>query len=97
MRNMLAETPTGNVGDVLAEINRFTNPILGVLLGLGVLLAIWIGVRLATAQDESKRKEAKAQLIWAIIAVFIVAMAIAVMNVLAGAFSETPIIPPTTP
>ena len=82
--NMLSEglTPTP-AAEVIAAIRPWVTPILGVLLGLGILLAIWIGVRLATAQDESKRKEAKAQLIWAIIAVFIVGMGIAVMEVLA--------------
>ena len=59
----------------------YTWPILTTLAGLGTLLAIWIGVRLATAQDESKRKEAKAQLIWAILAVVIIVAAIGIFAI----------------
>ncbi|MCL2756231.1 MAG: pilin [Firmicutes bacterium] len=65
--------PPGDVANDLAgAIRGIVNPILIVVGSLAALLAIWLGVRLATAQDESKRKEAKAQLIWAIIAVIVV-------------------------
>jgi len=60
-------------------------PILTVLAGLGVLLAVWLGVRLATAQDESKRKEAKAQLVWALIAVVLVISIIVIFRVILAA------------
>jgi len=35
------------------------------------LFAIWLGVRLATASDENRRTQAKAQIIWSILAVII--------------------------
>ena len=34
-----------------------------------IIFAIWVGFRLARAEDEGKRKEAKQQLLWSIIAV----------------------------
>lgn len=64
-----------------------TWPILTVLAGLGTILAIWLGVRLATAQDESKRKEAKAQLVWAIIAIVIIVGIIGVFGAVLTATS----------
>jgi len=67
--------------DLYIAIWNITWPILLVVASLGGIFAIWVGVRLATAQDESKRKEAKAQLIWAIIAIVIVAAIIGIMGV----------------
>ena len=60
-------------------IRGIVNPILIVVGTMGALLAIWLGVRLALAQDESKRKEAKAQLIFALIAVIIIFAIVGVM------------------
>ena len=67
--------PTGPLNptrELIDEIWSITWPILLVLGALGGIFAIWLGVRLATAQDESKRKDAKQQLIWAIIAVIVI-------------------------
>ena len=84
----------GNAGGIsnriAQEIWNIAWPILTVLAGLGVLLAIWIGVRLATAQDESKRKEAKAQLIWAIIAIIIIIAVIGIFGVIVAALPSAP-------
>jgi len=58
--------------ELQGALRDIVNPILIVLGGLGALFAIYLGVRLATAQDESKRKEAKAQLMWAIIGIILI-------------------------
>ena len=65
----LPADPSRQIGDAVWSIAA---PVLGVLGGLGALLAIWLGVQLATAQDEGKRKEAKARLIYALIGVVVI-------------------------
>ena len=69
----LGEGAYDDAGHALARAMRsVVNPIFIVIGSLGALFAIWLGVRLATAQDESKRKEAKQQLIYALIAVIMI-------------------------
>ena len=72
--------PQDLVTPLMNAIWDITWPILTALLALGGIFAIWLGVRLAMAQDESKRKEAKAQLIWAIIAIVIIALMLGVFG-----------------
>ena len=71
-------------------INRIVQPILIALAGIGLLFAIYLGVKLATAQDESKRKEAKAQLVWAIIATVVVIGIVAVFAAIANGLGYVP-------
>jgi len=90
---MLAEPPidADDVGLGLAyAIWDITWPILTVLAGLGTIFAIWLGMRLATAQDESKRKEAKAQLIYALIAIVVIIGLIAVFGVTISLIGDDP-------
>jgi len=84
--SMLGDPATGtgpslNTDPLFVAIWNITWPILTVIAALGGLFAIWLGVRLAMAQDESKRKEAKAQLIYAIIAVVVIAAIITIMGI----------------
>ncbi|MCL2586931.1 MAG: pilin [Firmicutes bacterium] len=79
--------PIDDVTDaILAQISAIVWPIMTVLAGIAVLYSIWLGVQLATAQDESKRKEAKARLVWAIVAVVLclglTAIFLAIANVM---------------
>ena len=93
----------GEGGDNFAGIENtlawaiwdITWPILTVLAGLGTIFAIWLGVRLATAQDESKRKEAKAQLVWAILAVVIIVGIIGIFGAVLAATSPRVSPPPS--
>ena len=89
--------PVTNINRTVAnQVWRIAWPILTTLIALGVLLAIWIGIRLATAQDEGKRREAKTQLIYAIIAIFIVSAAMMIFGAIVGATSPgTPTVPTT--
>ena len=66
------------------------------LIGIGVVgLAIYIGFKMATATDDSKRKDAKKQLIYAIIGVLgiviiIVLWETVLMDMLLGVATRTP-------
>ena len=54
---------------------------LGIIAGMGGLLAIYLGVKLATADNEQTRSNAKAQMIYAILAVVIVAGLISIFSI----------------
>ncbi|MCL2569960.1 MAG: pilin [Firmicutes bacterium] len=84
----------GAMGAQLAiQIRNIANPILFVLAGLGALFAIYLGVRLATAQDDGKRKEAKQQLVYALIGVVIILGLLAVFNVVMAVIIGGPVAP----
>jgi len=72
------QPPAVPARELANALRNIVNPILIVLGGLGALFAIYLGVRLATAQDESKRKEAKAQLMWAIIGIVLIFALVAI-------------------
>ena len=73
------------VGDALDETTRIIMIVLNAFLGLmGVLAAlffVWVGFKLAKAEDESKRKEAKKQMLFAIVAIIGVVVLIVLWNV----------------
>ena len=65
-------TPTA-LADLITNIK---SPVKGIVVGIiailaisAVVYAIYVAFRLAKAEDEGKRKEAKQQLLWSIIAV----------------------------
>ena len=72
------------LNQVITTVQTIFNTILGLLAIGGIVLAVWIGFRLASAEDEGKRKEAKKQLLWAIVAIFGIAVLILVFNLLIG-------------
>lgn len=55
------------VSDTMGIINGVLIAALAIIGVIVIGIALWIGFRMATAEDESKRKEAKKQLLWAII------------------------------
>lgn len=79
-----AEDPVGGVvGWIVDEIGSWLVPtLLGIMTALGILLFIYLGVKLATAEDDNKRRSIKAQMVMTIIAVFIVGMLIAIFQVI---------------
>lgn len=82
----LGDDAAGDIAQATFQaINDIVQPILLALAGIGLLFAIYLGVKLATAQDESKRKEAKAQLVWAIIATVIVVAIVGIFQAIAAA------------
>ena len=84
MGNFLAELLTKPGKDTLDTqiglINGIANTVLGIL-GLGVLaVAIYIGFKFFTAEDEDKRKNAKGQMIYAIIGVVVIIAILVLWN-----------------
>jgi len=74
------------------------NAFMGLAGVIAVLLFIWIGYRLAKAEDESKRREAKKQMIWAVIATFAIVVFIALWNtIIVDMMASLPENPPELP
>ena len=76
MFNLLgATTNVGNsaitklITDIAGPIKYVAIGIMALLAMAAIIFAIYVGFRLAKAEDEGKRKEAKQQLLWSIIAV----------------------------
>ncbi|MCL2586930.1 MAG: hypothetical protein FWE31_01675 [Firmicutes bacterium] len=69
---------------IIGPISDIVWPIMIVLAAIATLYSIWLGVQLATAQDESKRKEAKARLVWAIVAVILCLGLVAVFGAISA-------------
>jgi len=79
-----ASPPHQEVVNALGTVENIIWIIINVLLGLlgvaAALFFVWIGFKLAKAEDESKRKEAKKQMLFAIIAVLGVVILIVLWN-----------------
>ena len=73
-----------NVTRALDETTRIIMIILNAFLGLlglaAALFFVWVGFKLAKAEDESKRKEAKKQMLFAIVAIIGVVVLIVLWN-----------------
>ena len=74
------DTPVQLAGNVATIIQGVVSAFLGLFTLLGVLFMIYIGFRLAKAEDESKRKEAKKQMIYTIVAIIGVVVLIVLFN-----------------
>ena len=70
-----------SVNHVVTVINIVMNTLMGLFSALAFLFLIYIGFRLAKAEDESKRKEAKKQMIYTIVAIVGVIVLIVLFNV----------------
>jgi len=64
---------TEGIEEIGRQLTQTLQIVFGIFLGLAgffaIGFAIWVGFKLASAEDEGKRKEAKKQLLWSIIAV----------------------------
>ena len=78
---LLVGITSGDVKTKLVDpINTIANAVLGVL-GLGILaIAIYVGFKFFTAEDEDKRKNAKGQMIYAIIGVVVIIAILVLWN-----------------
>jgi len=83
-----AEPNTDSLAQTLAWV--LVTWIFPFVAGGAVLWAIWIGVHFAMAEDEGKRKEAKQQLIWSLVAVV---ASVAVFAIISFAFRSIFITP----
>lgn len=71
--------PIPAICDLRDTINNIVAPILGGMVGLAAVFAIYLGVRLATADDEGKRKNVKGQLVYTVLGIFIVGLIVSIM------------------
>ncbi len=67
----LGTISTGNLTKIVNAIQSVMTALFGLLTVAAVVLAIVIAYRFFTASDEGKRKNAKAQLIYAIIGIVV--------------------------
>ena len=68
---------TGNLSSIISQVNQVVSIALGLVTTGVVILAIFIAFKFFTAEDEGKRKNAKQQLIYAIIGVIVMIALIA--------------------
>ena len=87
LRNLLLTTTPPNGGDlhavltpVLDAVHFIANGILGLLALVAVFFIIWVGFKMARADDDSKRQNAKKQLIFAIIGVLVIVFLLIMWN-----------------
>ena len=62
---------TSNIDTIIKNVNTVVSSAVGILLAGVVILAIFIAFKFFTADEESKRKNAKAQLIYCIIGIIV--------------------------
>jgi uncharacterized membrane protein len=65
---------------VTGPIEIIRTAILVLIMIAAIGFAIWVGIRLAKAEDEGKRKEAKQQLLWSLIAAVAAIVLLILMN-----------------
>lgn len=65
---------------VILAVNIVVNAIIGLLGIAAVLFIIWVGFKMARADDDSKRQNAKKQLIFAIIGVLVIVFLLIMWN-----------------
>jgi cytochrome bd-type quinol oxidase subunit 2 len=66
--------------EVLGAIFLAFETLFNLLSVAGALFAIYIAIRLATAEDEGKRKQAKAQLLWTLVGIVATIVLITIIN-----------------
>ena len=83
--NMLNSTTDQNTIELLNKVFNIISIVLWVALGvvgaIGAVYAIWLGIKLARADEDSKRDEAKKHLLYVLIAIGATAALILVLNV----------------
>lgn len=84
----------GNADSLFALVNKTLQQILPVLMSIAVIYFIYNVLMYAIAGDEEKKKEAKNNMIWGIVALFVMVSVWGLVNILIGTFdftgSETP-------
>jgi len=73
MWNLLANE---DISALANTINGIVFALLGLIAVGVIILAVWIGFKMATATDDSKRKDAKMQLIYCVVGVIAVILII---------------------
>ncbi len=68
---MVSSISTGTLSSIISTVNGVVSAALGILTAGVTILAIFIAYKFFTADTDDKRKNAKAQLIYAIIGVIV--------------------------
>lgn len=94
-RNLLGgnsgQTQTGLeyfLRELTTAINGFVAPVFGIIGVAGIFFALYLAWRLASAEDDNKRKEAKKQLLWTVIAIIALFGFIILFQILGVALAE---------
>lgn len=69
-------------------INMATGPLIGIVVALGAVYSIFLGVKLAKAEEPQDKMKAKGQLKNAIIGFILIFVLIVVLNVATGPLTE---------
>lgn len=72
----------GWLKEVFNGLTNFLVPLLIAVATAGMVYAIYLGINLVRAEDQSKREEAKKRLIWAIIGIVVMVAGIALLYIL---------------
>jgi uncharacterized membrane protein YidH (DUF202 family) len=96
LSDFLNQMMAADLGAVTTNINSVANTIIG-LLGVGVIgVTIFLAYKFFTASDEQKRKDAKGQMIYAIVGIIVVVVILVLWNtVLKNALNPTDYNPST--
>lgn len=78
--------------ELIATIEKWVTPLLILACAAGAIWAIILGVKMAQADDKSKRDEAKANLINVIIALVAVIALILIFTIVGNALESEPIV-----
>ena len=77
---MLGGNQTDRIGDVVGIVKGVFWALMGLFSIAAIMFAIYVGMKLARAEEEGKRKEAKQQLLWTIIAIVAVIGIVTILN-----------------
>lgn len=80
---------TSTLSSIIGVINNVISVGLGIITAAVVILAIFIAFKFFTADDDTKRKNAKAQLIYAIIGVIVLIALMILAPTITGAIQKS--------
>ena len=85
---LAAATIPGWLETLLNAVTNVITPILIVVATVGIVYAIWVGVKFVKAEDKTQRDEAKHKLISVIVGIVVTGLLVALFYWLAYAFRE---------
>lgn len=88
LANLLATMKTNDLKTIIDNVNTAITVVFGLLTAGIVILAIMLAIKFFTAETEDKRKNAKQQLIYAIIGVIVLVALLALAPVITGLIEE---------
>jgi Na+-driven multidrug efflux pump len=83
------ESASATITNMGTLMNTVINTIIGLCGGIMVLLAIYLAYKFMTADDEGKRKNAKGQMIYAIIGILVVIIVLVLWNTVVKSYLTT--------